>query len=87
MDTLEQIAAFLNTASGGTWLLAGGVITVLLTVAAVAWMFRRSLPVEEMADPAYNPGLDRHQRVLREVFRGEAERYPVDLHDVFEEDR
>ncbi|RSN12854.1 hypothetical protein DMB42_11800 [Nonomuraea sp. WAC 01424] len=39
--------------------------------------------VEEMADPAYNPELDRHQRILRAALKGEAERYPADLHDVF----
>ncbi|MFI7691726.1 hypothetical protein ACIBQ6_21845 [Nonomuraea sp. NPDC049655] len=32
-------------------------------------------PVEEMADPAYKPELDRHQRILREALKGEADRY------------
>lgn len=90
MSAFQNLADWIevvNAASGGTFLpVVAGLLLVIL-VAAISWMWRRSRPVEEMADPAYNPGLDRHQRILREVFRSEAERYPADLYDVFEEDR
>lgn len=87
MSALYEMAAFLDDASHGSWLLTGGVVAVLLAASAVAWVVRRLRNVEEMADPAYSPELDGHQRILREALKGEAERYPADMHDVFEEDR
>lgn len=77
MSALDDLAAFFNDASHGSWLLAAGVIAVLLTGSAVAWVVRRLRSVEEMADPSYNPDLDRHEddlrRALAEVDRLEDE--------------
>ncbi|MFI7125933.1 hypothetical protein ACIBQ1_09580 [Nonomuraea sp. NPDC050153] len=73
---LSDIAAFLNSAAGWAWLAGGGVVAVLLAAAAVAGMrrrVRRLRSVAEMADPAYNPALDRHQRILREALREEVD--------------
>ncbi|MGW4406565.1 hypothetical protein ACWEJ6_21225 [Nonomuraea sp. NPDC004702] len=85
MDVLRNLADWItlaNAASGGTLLPVTAGVLALVLIAAISWMWRRSRPVEEMADPEFNPGLDRHQRLLRAVLKGEA-----DLYDVFEEDR
>lgn len=80
-DKLELLAEFLNRSAGHAWLAAGGVVAVLLAASAVAWAWprlRRIRPVAEMADPAYNPALDRHQRILRQALRQEADPIPPD---------
>ena len=71
--SLSEIAALFDEASHGSWVAPAALILVILIVAVLAWVFRRLRSVAEMADPAYNPDLDRHQRLLREALRGEAD--------------
>ncbi|MEV6035980.1 hypothetical protein AB0L65_32825 [Nonomuraea sp. NPDC052116] len=76
--SLSDIAAFVDETSHGSWVAPVAIILVVLIVAVLAWVFRRLRSVEEMADPAYNPDLDRHQRILREALGEEADRIPSD---------
>ncbi|MEV0382326.1 hypothetical protein [Nonomuraea sp. NPDC050643] len=67
-ENLELFAAFLNGAAGSSWLLAAAVIVVILVGVAVPWTwsrFCRLRSVQEMAEPAHNPDLDRWEAAWR----------------------
>ncbi|MET8985911.1 hypothetical protein ABZW49_10720 [Nonomuraea wenchangensis] len=91
MGALEEPETFALAGSYADVLVVfAALLAVLAVLAAIAVGVRKRLaarrPLAEMADPAFNPGLDRHETGLGLALGWEAARY--DAYDVFpEEDR
>lgn len=101
LDNLQAWADFLRTAGGHGWLAAGGVIAVILTAWLVWACWRLSnlparprphqaarhqrLDLAEMADPSYNPHLDRHEAAMKDVLTAETDRMVDRYHRLHEE--
>lgn len=82
IDTFEDLATFILIANAicGGWLLPVVALLLIVIVSCGLWEVtsrlrraRRRPSVEELADPAYNPDVDRTERAVRDALSAEAD--------------